>query len=64
MRAMRTERTAMMDKRAEATKVFYATLNPIQKRVFDLESARRAKHGHGDHEDGRGGRHGQHAMSR
>jgi protein CpxP len=58
MRALRTERMAMMDKRAEATKAFYATLDPIQKRVFDLETARR---GHrGDHEGGRGGRHGHH----
>lgn len=54
MRAMRTERGAMMDKRAEATKAFYATLNPIQKRVFDLETARRGHRG-GDHEGGRGG---------
>ncbi len=58
MRAMRTERMAMMDKRAEATKVFYATLNPIQKRVFDLETARRGQRG--EHEGGRGGHHGHH----
>jgi hypothetical protein len=50
MRALRNERTAMMDRRADATKNFYASLNPIQKRVFDLETAR----GHG----GRGGRDG------
>ena len=63
MRAMRTERNAMMDKRAEAPKVFYAKLNPIQKRVFDLESARRAKDGHGRHEGERGG-HGHHGWGR
>jgi hypothetical protein len=57
MRALRTERMARMDKRAEATKVFYAALNPIQKRVFDLESARRGKRG--GHEGGRGGHHRQ-----
>jgi protein CpxP len=59
MRALRTERMGMMDKRAEATKAFYATLNPIQKRVFDLETARRGHRG-GDHEGGWGGRHGHH----
>lgn len=59
MRVMRTERMAVMDKRAEATKAFYATLNPIQKRVFDLETARRGHRG-GDHEGGPGGRHGHH----
>lgn len=53
MRAMRTERMAMMDKRADATKSFYATLNPVQKRVFDLETAR---HGKG-RDGGRGGEH-------
>ena len=51
MRTMRNERMGMMDRRADATKAFYASLNPIQKRVFDLETAR---HGHG------GGRHGGH----
>lgn len=51
MRTMRNERIGMIDRRAEATKTFYASLNPIQKRVFDLETARR---GHG------GGRHGGH----
>lgn len=57
MHALRTERMARMDKRADATKVFYAALNPTQKGVFDLETAR---HGHrGGHEGGgRGGHHG------
>jgi hypothetical protein len=55
LRALRTERMARMDQRAEATKVFYATLNPIQKRVFDLETARRFHRG--GHEGGRGGHH-------
>lgn len=45
MKAMRTERMARMDQRAEATKVFYAALNPTQKRVFDLETARRGHRG-------------------
>ena len=60
MRAMRAERNAMMDKRAEATKVFYATLNPIQKRVFDLETARRGKGGRGGHGHDGGGHRGHH----
>lgn len=42
MRAMHTERhaamTAHMDKHADATKAFYATLNADQKKVFDAES--------------------------
>ena len=58
MRALRTERNAMMDRRAEATKAFYAGLNPIQKRVFDLETARgRGRHGGGDGERGGHWRH-------
>ena len=47
MRAMRTERMAAMDKRADATKTFYAALTPEQKKVFDAESARRGHRGHG-----------------
>lgn len=57
MRALRTERMAHMDKRAEATKAFYATLDPIQKRVFDLETTRRGK-------SARGGHHGHHGWGR
>ena len=63
MRAIRTERNALMDRRAEATKAFYITLNPIQKRVFDLETARRGKGGHGGYGDHHGGRR-QHEWSR
>lgn len=52
MRALRTERMAAMnaemDKRDEAVKAFYATLNAEQKKVFDAEHARM------------GGRHGEH----
>jgi len=40
MRAMHAARTAEMEKRAEATKVFYAGLAPEQKKVFDAESLR------------------------
>lgn len=48
MRALRTERmaamNAAMDKREEATKAFYATLNADQKKVFDAEHARMGAH--------------------
>ncbi len=57
MRALRTqhmaERTAAMDKREDATKAFYATLNADQKKIFDAEHARMGRH-HGGH---RGGHH-------
>lgn len=58
MRALRTQRmndmTAAMDKRAEATKTFYAALSPDQKKVFDAEHTMHGMHGgrHG------GGHHG------
>lgn len=48
MRALRAERDAAMDKRADATKAFYAVLTPYQKGVFDAQAA---------HRQGRGGRH-------
>ena len=48
MRAMRAERDATMDKRADAVKAFYTVLTPYQKGVFDAHAAQ----GHG-----RGGRH-------
>jgi periplasmic protein CpxP/Spy len=51
MRAMRAARAAEMDKRAEATKVFYAALSPEQKKVFDAETAPRQ---HARHHGGRG----------
>lgn len=50
MRAMRTERNALMDKRGEATKVFYAALTPAQQALFDAGAARMGgRHGHGRH---------------
>ncbi|MES2585013.1 MAG: Spy/CpxP family protein refolding chaperone [Pseudomonadota bacterium] len=58
MRALRTQhmadRTAAMDKRADATKVFYAALNAEQRKVFDAEHARMGRR-HGGHH---GARHG------
>src|SRR4051812_13778441 len=57
MRALRAQRNAEMDKRMDATKVFYGTLGADQKKVFDAESARFMA-GHGGH--GGHGRHGEH----
>jgi protein CpxP len=52
MRAMRDRRNAEMDRRAEATKAFYAQLTPEQKKTFDAETARMGHgHGHGPHGD-------------
>ena len=60
MRTLRAERMARMDKRADATKAFYATLNPVQKRVFDVETAHRGRGRGGEGEGGRGGHHRHH----
>ena len=49
MKAMRAMRDAEMDKRADATKAFYATLSAEQKKVFDAESM-----GHGGRHHGPG----------
>ena len=48
MKQMRAQRMAEMDKRADATKTFYATLNPQQQKVFD-EATLRMHGGHGHH---------------
>jgi periplasmic protein CpxP/Spy len=40
---------AAMDKRGEATKTFYATLSPEQKKVFDEEFAKMGHHGEHEH---------------
>lgn len=44
MRALRTERNALMDRRAEATKTFYAALTPAQQALFDAGAARMVRH--------------------
>jgi protein CpxP len=49
MRALRSARMAEMDKRADATKAFYAQLSPEQKKVFDAETARRGARDEGGH---------------
>ena len=52
MRTMRTQRmtemNAEMDKRGEATKTFYAALNPEQQKTFDAEHRKMGGH-HGMH---------------
>jgi len=40
MRELRKQREADMDKRDEATRTFYATLNAEQKKVFDANTGR------------------------
>jgi len=40
MRELRTQRIAEMDRRGDATKTFYATLTPEQKKTFDAETLR------------------------
>ncbi len=53
MRAVRQARAVEMDKRADATKAFYAVLSAEQKKVFDDSTLRRGHRGHhrhhGDH---------------
>ena len=46
MRAMRTERMAAMDQRMDATKTFYAQLNPLQQKSFDQIAAKRMDRDH------------------
>ena len=51
--------TAMMDKRGDAAKAFYAALSPEQQKVFDAEHSMRTGHhggggGHGGIEQGKG----------
>lgn len=63
MRTQRAQRQSLMDKRADATNTFYATLSAEQKKVFDAETVRFAGGGrHGGHGGGHGG-HGMHQKS-
>lgn len=59
MQQKRAERNAQAERRAEATKAFYATLTPAQQKTFDAETLRHGphgkRHGHGPH-----GPHGKH----
>ena len=45
MRLLREQRNAEMDRRAEATKAFYAQLSTEQKKTFDDETARMFQRG-------------------
>lgn len=55
MQQQRAERNANADRRAQATKTFYATLTPAQQKTFDAETLR-----HGMHHGKRHGPHGEH----
>ena len=55
MQQKRAERNAQADRRAQATKTFYATLTPAQQKTFDAESLR-----FGPHHGKRHGPHGEH----
>jgi Spy/CpxP family protein refolding chaperone len=56
MRALRTQRmaemNAAMDQRGEATKAFYAALNPEQQKTFDAEHAKFGQRGGRGHHEG------------
>jgi len=55
MRALRAARQAENDRRMDATKTFYATLNADQKKTFDAASLKMLQHrggGRGGHGDG------------
>lgn len=54
MKAKRAERDAAFDRRATATKRFYAQLSPTQQKAFDATAMKRGK-GKGGHKGG--GRH-------
>ena len=59
MQAMKVQRDAHMQQRADATKAFYATLSADQKQVFDQETARMMKSS-GLHATKHQGGHGRH----
>ena len=59
MQAMKAQRDAHLQQRADATKAFYATLNADQKQVFDQETTRMMKHS-GMHAMKHSGGHGHH----
>jgi hypothetical protein len=59
LQTVKLERDARMQKRNDATRAFYATLNADQKQVFDQETARMMK-GSGMHGMKHQGGHGHH----
>ena len=54
MQELRKERNAKIEQRENATKTFYASLNPAQKKAFDVAQPLR---GHGPHKAKHGGKH-------
>ena len=59
MQAMKKQRDAHMQQRADTTKAFYVTLSADQKQVFDQETARMMK-GSGMHAMKHSNGHGHH----
>ncbi len=62
MRAMRAQRNAAMDQRADATKAFYAQLQPEQQKTFDqsnIRMMRTGQMGKRGHHQGHQGHHEQ-----
>jgi protein CpxP len=59
MRAMRVARQSEMDKRMDATKVFYGALNAEQKKTFDEQGMRLMGGGKRGMRGGHGGHHGR-----
>lgn len=57
MQSLKIERDALMSKRMEATKTFYATLTPDQQKAFDENAHAKGGHGNRGH-GGRGKHHG------
>ena len=49
IQAHQAQRDAQMQKNAEATKLFYAGLNPLQQKVFDAETLKAMRHFKGGH---------------
>lgn len=64
LRALRAQRDAEMDRKADAAKAFYAQLDPAQRTVFDAETLKFAEgmrhHGGWGHHGEHGEPHGEH----
>jgi Spy/CpxP family protein refolding chaperone len=56
MRARMAEHQAAFERRAEATKRFYAQLSPSQQKAFDASGWQGGRHGRGGRDGHRGGR--------
>ena len=54
MQAQHAKRQAHMDQRNQATKTFYAALNPAQQKTFDAETLKmHSRHGEGRQHEGK-----------